>query len=237
MKSRIAVAGIYCIEHVQSGKKYIGKSVDIHRRLTAHRYDLNRETRSRSTNRHLFSAVALHGWNNFACRIIETLDNPTPELMVERELYWIDFYRTTDRDFGYNLRRDSELGMQLHPETRQFFAEHAVRVHTGRKRTEETRKRLSESLRGKLVGRKQTPEHIANRSAALKGRRGHQMSDAQREAVSAAAKRPKSEEHKRKISEAHKGKKVSDETRKRISEAARNRRPKNTESQFEVSSV
>lgn len=237
MKSRVVVAGIYCIEHVQSGKKYIGKSVDIARRLSAHRYDLNRETRSRSTNRHLFSAVSLHGWENFTCRIIETLDNPTPELMVARELYWIDFYRTTDRDFGYNLRRDSEVGMQLHPETRQFFVEHAVRVHTGRKRPAETRKRLSEALRGKLVGRKQTPEHIANRSAALKGKCAHPMSDAQRKAVSEAARRPKSEEHKRKISEAHKGKKVSEETRKRISEAARNRKTKSIESRCEVGGV
>lgn len=37
--------------------------------------------------------------------------------MSERELAWMDFYNTTNRNCGYNLRRDSSTRMIVHPET------------------------------------------------------------------------------------------------------------------------
>lgn len=58
-------------------------------------------------------------------------------------------------------------------------------VHVGAKRSDETRARLSASLKGKLIGREQTDEHRKNVSAALMG---HAVSDETREKISAKAK-------------------------------------------------
>lgn len=85
----------------------------------------------------------------------------------------------------------------------------------GRHLSEEHKRRISESAKGKNKGRKRPdmsgptspvkrPEVRKKISVALKGR-------------------PKSKEHKRKLSEANKGKKLSAETRKKISEANKGR--------------
>jgi group I intron endonuclease len=115
--------GIYMITHIESGKKYIGKSVNIERRLIAHKHQNTAKTRSpEHTNRHLYNSVQKHGWSAFQTEVIETFNTIDEKLIAERELYWMDFYETCDRKKGFNLRRDSSTKMILHPETKILFS-------------------------------------------------------------------------------------------------------------------
>lgn len=111
--------GIYCIKHIDSGKRYIGKSVSIERRLAQHKYFLRKPERSlKATNRYLYAAVQKYGWDAFETSIVESFDVVDNDLISERELYWIDYFDSCDK--GYNLRRDSSTGMITHAKTRKL---------------------------------------------------------------------------------------------------------------------
>lgn len=114
--------GIYCIEHVESGKKYIGKSKNIENRLSSHMSALTKDEYDKNENRHLWNAVKYYGIHNFEMYVVEEL--PLDEsLIAEREIHWMDYYNTCNRNFGYNLRRDSETRMVLPPETIRRMSE------------------------------------------------------------------------------------------------------------------
>lgn len=124
----ILTKGIYCIENKINGKKYIGKSVNIEARLAAHRSYLKRtEYPNKHCNRHLWHSVQKNGLCSFKFFIIEEICSEDEELFMDRELYWIDYYNTTDRVSGYNLRRDSSTKMFVHEETRKIHS----RLFTG----------------------------------------------------------------------------------------------------------
>ena len=105
---------------------------------------------------------------------------------------------------------------------------------TGQKRTEETKRKISEANKGKFVGRKIT--ELTKQKIAL-STKGHKVSDNTKLKISAANKGKKrtektkkkisiiqigkraSEETKRKMSDAHRGRQFSKESRKKMSEA------------------
>lgn len=109
--------GIYCIEHIASGKKYVGKSVRIENRLSWHKYHLTRDNPSRSTNRHLWNAVRKYGWEAFKTYVLQEFASVDEEPIGLAEIEWMDKLKTCDREFGYNLRRDTSTKMVVHPET------------------------------------------------------------------------------------------------------------------------
>lgn len=89
--------GIYCIENLVNGKRYIGQSNDIEYRWKRHKYELNRGCHD---NDYLQKAWDKYGCDNFNFYIIELCDI---EKLNELEVYYIDFYCTLDRSNGYNL--------------------------------------------------------------------------------------------------------------------------------------
>ena len=116
--------GIYSIRHKQSGKRYVGKSVNVERRLITHKYYCSRNVpNKRHSNRHLYNAIRKYGWDAFDKELLETFDTVDNKLISERELFWIDFYDATNRDKGYNLRRDSSTGLIVHDETKKMMSE------------------------------------------------------------------------------------------------------------------
>lgn len=116
--------GIYCIRHVESGKRYIGKSVNVEKRLADHKRTLQKPARSKKhTNRYLYAAVQAHGWNAFQAEVLESFSTLDEKLIAERELHWMDHFRSCDRAFGYNLRRDSSTRMEVHEETKALMSE------------------------------------------------------------------------------------------------------------------
>lgn len=191
------IIGIYCIQHVASGKRYIGKSIDVLYRLRKHKLHHTQPIYSKRANRYLHSAVQKYGWDAFVTSILETFAERDDALMAERELYWMDFYRSCDRRFGYNLRRDSSSGLEIPSESRARMSVSRI----GKTPSPETRAKMSAAHMGRVFS-EETRRKISD---AKKGRAG----------------RPHSEETKRKMSEARKGRVLSDEHRRKISEAKR----------------
>lgn len=91
--------GIYGIKNIVTKKIYIGQAEKFNKRLSKHLYDLRRQ---QHVNPHLQRAWNKHGENSFQCMEIELVENVL--LLTEREQYWMDFYRSQDGRYGYNIR-------------------------------------------------------------------------------------------------------------------------------------
>lgn len=105
--------------HLGTGKRYIGKSVNVEARISQHRYSLTRPARNKKhTNRHLHAAVQKYGWDAFSVEILESFSAVDEAHIAARELFWMDHFQTCDRSKGFNLRRDSATRMIVHDETR-----------------------------------------------------------------------------------------------------------------------
>ena len=86
--------GIYKITNLTNGHSYIGQSICIEQRWKNHAY-----YGKDHENYPLYRAFKKYGIENFSFEIIEECD---PNLLDEKEIYWIKFYNTTSSDGGYN---------------------------------------------------------------------------------------------------------------------------------------
>lgn len=116
------------------------------------------------------------------------------------------------RDIGFNLANLADggsgpTGYKFTPEQKQKLSA----VRRGSKRSEETRKRISEAQKGR-VGRVWTEEDKLKASLARKGRAGKPMSDEAKKKLS-ENNGSKRDEVRKKISASLMGRKPSDETR------------------------
>lgn len=87
--------GIYSITNIINSKCYVGQSVDISRRFSQHRSNLNK---NKHVNRHLQYAWNKYGENNFKFDVLEICK---AEDLNEKEKYWIDYCNSYNN--GYNL--------------------------------------------------------------------------------------------------------------------------------------
>lgn len=102
--------GIYVIENIVNNKKYVGKSKNVYKRIHQHVSDILILERNYNENPHLLNSVNHYGLDNFKYYIVEEIvqDENLEENLKIRELYWMKKLNTLDREFGYNLRYDSE---------------------------------------------------------------------------------------------------------------------------------
>lgn len=106
--------GIYLIRNLINGKVYIGKSINIYKRIVAHICGLTAK-RKKEENPHFISAWHKYGKEAFEYIVLEEcLLNE----LSDKELYWMHFYNSIDSSKGYNKRLDSKSGMIPHAETR-----------------------------------------------------------------------------------------------------------------------
>ena len=131
----------------------------------------------------------------------DVIEEVSKEMLDEREIYWIAFYNSNDPEHGYNTATGGNR-------------------HDGYKPSEETRRKISKSGKGK----KRSTE---TRRKISESRKGKKLSTETRRKISESMKGKKhSEESRRKMSESlkgkpswNKGKKLSEETRRKISES------------------
>ena len=92
--------GIYKIENKVNGKVYIGQSINIRKRFIEHRYRAFDDKDEKTYGLYLYSAMRKYGTRNFSFSIIEECE---PDMLNEREIYWINFYKSNQKEYGYNL--------------------------------------------------------------------------------------------------------------------------------------
>lgn len=89
--------GIYKITNTTNGKCYIGKSENLENRIKYHTKTLRA---GYNKNQHMQNAYNIAGIGNFTIEVIEALSEDDD--INEREIYWIAYYKSNEREYGYN---------------------------------------------------------------------------------------------------------------------------------------
>lgn len=188
---------IYKITNTVNNKVYIGQTVQtVEERYQKHLFEARQHT-----NRYLYDAMNHYGYDKFNIEAIEVCND---EFLDAREKYWISYYKSNDRCFGYNMTEGGGGGntfARLSPERQQQLREKASKRLTGVKQPKELVEKRVASLRG----RKLTEEH-RQRLSKIHKERFKNLPGTRLGATT-------SEETKQKIREANLGKKQSDETK------------------------
>jgi group I intron endonuclease len=177
-------SGIYQIRNLLNNKIYIGKSKNLKKRKSRHFSELRN---CYHRNKHIQNSFNKDGENNFVFEIKEFCEE---DKLIEREQYYIDILKPE-----YNISQNV---------TSAFF---------GLNHTDETKKKISEKLKGRKLSEETKRKIRDARSKQI-------FSEETKKLLSIKRKgRKLSEETKRKISLGNKGKKVSEETKKKMSES------------------
>lgn len=117
---------IYVLRNEINGKLYVGITADMRQRWYSHRSNANHPEWKRK-HHYLHNAINKYGEKNFVMFEWESFEDEKEALEAER--FWIQFFRTWDKNYGYNLT---------------FGGEGAW----GYKHSEEHNKKISQSLLG-----------------------------------------------------------------------------------------
>ena len=145
------ISGIYCITNLHNNKKYIGKTKDMKKRFNQHLGNLNKNHKDHQ-NEHIQNAWNKYGEKRFIFQALYVMDNYTDEEANSLEILFIKLLKTTNRLYGYNKTFGGDGGDTFsllsdeQKEKRNKLLSEAVK---GREISEETRRLLSESKKGK----------------------------------------------------------------------------------------
>ncbi len=130
-----AKAGVYCWTNIESGKKYVGSSIDLYRRFMQY-YNIKYITRTAESSL-ICRALLKYGYSKFKLEILEYCDS---SIIIEREQYYIDLLKPE-----YNILKvaGSLFGFKHSPESLQKMREIALN------RSDETKAKLREAALGK----------------------------------------------------------------------------------------
>lgn len=144
-------SGIYYIRHIESGKIYIGSSINCNARMNHHKHELIFD---KHANKHLQNSFNKYHIDSFECGVIEYCST---DMLFEREQAYYDFHKQN----SFNLRDvvHSNMGIKYPPmseetkaklrnpsdETRQRMRD----SHIGYAKSEETRLKISRGNKGK----------------------------------------------------------------------------------------
>lgn len=170
---------IYKVTNLVNNKCYIGKTITtLNNRISQHKADIKR-----GKIYYFQRALIKYGFGSFDWEILEECD--TLDKLNELEIHYIQLFNSQNRELGYNVAAGGSGGGN----------------RNGAILSRETKEKISEAKRGKLLGShsEETKKKISN---ANKGREF-------------------STEHKKKLSIARCKRITTDETRKRMSSSSK----------------
>ena len=191
------VSGIYGWRNTENGKWYVGQSVDVDRRKRKH---LTRLKAKSHHNQHFQYAWDFYGEESFEFVVFEYC---AIEMLDMRERAWISYYKSNDRNHGYNMDTGGNYLKKYSEESKRKMSE----WHKGKKLTPQHRAKISESLKGNkyTLGYKHTEETKRKMALQKTGKpKSEQMRKKLSESKKGVKRKPFSEEWKRKLSEAGK---------------------------------
>ena len=100
-------------------------------------------------NKHFYDAILKYGKDNFQHIIIA--ENLSKEESCELEKKLIKQYDTTNREKGYNHSTGGDISA-LGVKRSKEYIERLVESHKGRKHSDETKRKISEKLKGNTCG-------------------------------------------------------------------------------------
>ena len=120
-------------------------------------------------NQYFTRAIEKYGWDNITHEIL--FDGLTESEAKELEQYYIQWYNTANRDYGYNITLGGEGGNGFHPseETKKKISENNARYWEGKHLSEEHKQKLSEAKKGIQFSEK----HKQKMSEVKKGENNH----------------------------------------------------------------
>ncbi|MGM1447547.1 NUMOD3 domain-containing DNA-binding protein [Bacillus cereus group sp. BceL305] len=223
---REKIIGVYAILNLNNGKVYIGSSVDVFKRWGDHTRELERG------NHHsprLQNSWDKHGEDAFSFEIIDDVGDK--DRLIKQEQYWIDIFKSYDDSNGYNISHAAKSCLGI--ERSEEFKEGCRWRNLGKKQSEETRQKRSESLKEFYKHNKRKVSFKTRMLMSIRMRGNipseetrRKLSEAGKGRVGSFAGKKLSEEHRRKLSESRRGEKhfnfgkeFSDELRKKLSDA------------------
>jgi len=191
---------IYEIQNKINGKRYIGSTVNLKRRIREHLYDLEKGNHH---SPYLQRAFNKYGISAFIFNVLELITDEY--FLIENEQKWIDFLNPE-----YNILKiaGSPLGYKHSDEAKEKIR----KAITGIKRSDETNKKNSESN----MGRKRTKESIEKQKKTCKTSKVFLDSRRNKETF----------EKRKKTREKNGTNKVSEETKEKISKTLKNKKLK-----------
>lgn len=151
---------VYMHTNKKNGKKYIG----ITGQESVRRRWKNGKGYSKCPV--FYNAIKKYGWDGFEHEVL--FDGLSKEEAEAKEIELISLYKSNNNKFGYNVENGGRVSKMSEAQK-----EHLRTINTGKKHTEETKKKMSASHIGKsatwLVGIKASEERKAQLSAANKG--------------------------------------------------------------------
>lgn len=139
---------IYCIENTLNNKKYIGRSSYGNKRISEHIRSLKKGSHY---NDYLQRSWNSDGESSFIFYII--LECDSHEDLDYWEEYYINFYKTSEHLFGYNLDTGGSCNKRHSEETINKIRE----AHIGKTHSEETKNKISKNNHWKGKGGEDTP--------------------------------------------------------------------------------
>ena len=162
-------SGIYCIENLINGKKYIGQSINISTRWKQHKKELNNNIHF---NEYLQRAWNKYGEDKFKFYVVQFCDI---NKLDDEEVRYIALYKTLDRKYGYNLTSGGSCNKEYSTETRMKISKslkgHAVSIES-RAKISKNHADVSGENNG-MYGKRHSDEAKQNVSNANKGKISH----------------------------------------------------------------
>lgn len=132
---------VYLTTNTLNGKRYIGQH-------KCKKFD----TRYKGSGMIIRRAIEKYGRDAFSVIILETFESKTD--LDEGEIFWISYYNAVESESFYNIDRGGKAqgrrpGHEVTPETREKLRQ----INLGMKLKEETKRKISMSLKAKGVNR------------------------------------------------------------------------------------
>lgn len=203
-------AGIYKLTCSITNKIYIGKAINIRKRIKNHKCMY----RCLNSKGHLQRAIVKYGWDSFTVEILEIVEDfnkfTDNEELLKRESYYIELFDSTNKDIGYNTCKFSTDRTGI-PTKHTEEAKEKMRLAALRRTYSEEEK---ERLRTINIGRTLSDEH---REKIRQGNLGKIVSEETRKKLSESSKgKPKSREAVEKTRQSNLGRKASEETKEKM---------------------